>query len=202
MSANQPTCRHHFPQSVDILHILSQDIGSTNSAQYNAWSLLLNYGSTMENNHSLMASLAQASAALLILSIFLNLSTLLLAFRYYRRTDLLNVFIAMNYVDALLVLGPAIMWTYMVVNATAGTGDSVGYGLGIIFLWLSLLVKVVVDKSAVRSVFRSRCCQALRPGSPLVNRVNEELEYCECCITWEVLRLLCLPAVLERRTYR
>jgi hypothetical protein len=172
--------------------LLTQDIGA-DSGQFDAWSELIAQGSNMENNYGLMASLAKASAALFILSIMLNLTILALAVAdFIKNQDYSGRIKVLNWTDGLLILGPAIMWTYMEMNvANSSSDNSVDFGAGLVLLWLSFVAKVVADKRIVKAVVRSACCRALNnPRSRFNRQVHGCLDDLECCIVWEGLTCL------------
>ena len=142
----------------------------------------------METNHALMTSLAQASAALLILSIIVNLviiigaiiAVIILVFMGRGKISL-TCFAVADAVDAVLVLGPAIMWTYMLMNVTNDNvyGNSAAVGPGFGMLWLSFVAKICADESLLRCVKSLICCRKSDRG---VQQVGSCLEDLECCI--------------------
>jgi hypothetical protein len=189
-------CHHSFPQKIDLRALLTQDIG-TDSVQFNAWSTLIDRGSNMENNHALMTNLAQASAALFILSLMLNLTILVLAVAdFVKRREHLESIKVVNWIDAVLILGPAIMWEYMQLNVVNSSSDnSVDFGAGLILLWLSFVAKVVADKRIVRAIIRSACCRALNnPRSRFNRQVHGCLDDLECCIVWQGINCISDPS--------
>src|SRR5437763_1152685 len=115
----------------------------------------------MENNHPLMSSLAKASGALLIISVFINLITLITlipALVSGPEIHPLVCYFVIDYVDTLFILGPEVMWTYMFVNVTKGPGNSMGMGPGLILLWVAFVAKILVDLRIVKFVMEGGFC--------------------------------------------
>ena len=130
---------------------------------------------------------------LFILSIMLNLTILALAVAdFIKNQDYSGRIKVLNWTDGLLILGPAIMWTYMEMNvANSSSDNSVDFGAGLVLLWLSFVAKVVADKRIVKAVVRSACCRALNnPRSRFNRQVHGCLDDLECCIVWEGLTCL------------
>jgi hypothetical protein len=205
-STGQKTCHHNFPQSVDLLRLISSDI--TDPQQQAAWSSLLSLGSSMENNHPLISSLTKASGALLIISVFINLITLILAIVYGLKDNCLegrclslcavfdyvdalfsrylSLCVVFDYVDALFILGPVVMLTYMFMNVTTGPGTSTNMGPGLILLWIAFVAKILADLRTVKAAMKrlnDGCGPRRRSNAE--QRVGQCLEDCECCIVWE-----------------
>jgi hypothetical protein len=186
---NAGACHYGFPQRIDILQLIGQDIGSTNSTQYSAWALLLDLGSSTETNRPQWNSFAQAAAAMLILSVMWNAGTLVLAARSLQR-EKLRCLVLLDLVDAVFVLVAAILWTYMYWYVTNGTSNSLGVGPGIVLLWLAFVAKLCVTKEMVLILFVKpiakcvKCCNG-RPG----RRVQDALDQVEDGIWKGSLRL-------------
>jgi len=157
-SNNQQTCRHTFPQQADFLSLVGQDIGSTNSSQYNTWASLLNIGWSMEKNRPVWISLAAAAAALLVMSVVLSL--IIIGFTCYNLknhesrdwllTHGLRIFIALDLVDAILVLISASLWTHMRLFVIDGDDNSISNGPGLLLLWLAFLLKIICTAEFVK----------------------------------------------------
>jgi len=150
-STNLQTCRHNFPQLADFLRLVSQDIGSTNSSQYNTWAALLNIGWSMEKNRPMWTSLAAAAGAMLILSVIVSL--IIICFTCYNLKDAesrdwllthgLRISIGIDLVDAMLVLVAASLWTYMRLFLIDGQdNNSISNGPGLLLLWFAFLLKI------------------------------------------------------------
>jgi hypothetical protein len=142
----------------------------------------------MENNHPLISSLTKASGALLILSVFVNIITLLvLVFRPKNHLFAL----ALDCIDALFILGPEVMWTYMFMNLTKGPGRSVGMGPGLILLWVAFVMKILADLRIVKFCGK-RLHEGCRPRrrSNTEQRIGQCLEDCECCFAIGTFRIL------------
>ena len=146
----------------------------------------------MENNHPLISRLTKASGALLTISVFTNLITLLpvlaLALRSCRKKIALTFYI-MNYIDALFMLGPEVMWTYMFLNVTTAPENSTGMGPGITLLWIAFVAKISADLRVVKFAMKGGFCgkrlgEGCRPRrrSNVERSIGQCLEDCECGI--------------------
>jgi hypothetical protein len=122
-----------------------------------------------------MTSLAQASAALLILSITLNLLIIIgaiiavIILISIRRVKLSLIgFAVADTVDVALVLGPAIMWTYMLMNVTNDNdnGNSAAVEPGFGMLWPSFVAKICADESLLHLCDKFDMLPEKRPRSP------------------------------------
>jgi hypothetical protein len=137
----------------------------TDPVQFEAWSVLIDWGSSMENNQALMTNLARASTA-----IFLR--------------DHMNSIKVLNWIDSLLILRPMIMWTYTQMNVgNLSNDESVDSGSGLTFLWLAFVAKVVADRRIVNAIIRNAYCRCL--NNPRL-QFNRQAYGCfddmECCI--------------------
>jgi hypothetical protein len=157
-TANLQICGYNFPQRADFLRLVSQDIGSTNSSQYNTWATLLNVGWSMEKNRQMWTSLAAAAAALLILSIILSFSIIFFTCYNLRGESRdwllrggLRISIGLSLVDALLVLVAASLWTHMRLSVIDGRDEnSISSGPGLWLLWFSFLLKLFCTAEFVK----------------------------------------------------
>jgi len=136
-------CKHQFPQTIDDLTFFETTSES--------------YGALWEGgpDPSTLSNLALASAALLVVSAILNLVTLLLASIIFKSESLgrmLIVLVFFTYVDAVVYLGPLVMWVYILV-CLWGIGIQ-DLSPGLILLVFAFVAKLLVSINHLRMICR------------------------------------------------
>jgi hypothetical protein len=144
---NQP-CHWSFPQNPFILSLLPPSLNGTSSPSFQTWEFLANTTGLLPL-HTQCASLAKASAAMLILSIFLTAFTVTLTLAVKRAW--LACALILDGLDAGLLLAAAVMWTTMIKSLSGpgqvpmfNTSATVSIGPGFWVLWVAVLGKLLV----------------------------------------------------------
>jgi hypothetical protein len=146
-TASQP-CHRSFPQSPFILSLLPPALNGTSSASFQTWELLVNTTGLLPLSTQ-CASLTKASAAMLILSIFLTTLTVTLALTVKRAW--LACVLVLDVLDAGLLAAAAAMWTAMIRSLWGpslvpvfNSNATVSIGPGFWVLWAAVGAKLLV----------------------------------------------------------
>lgn len=147
-SNESQTCHWSFPQSPFILSLLPPSLNGTSSPSFQVWVSLVNTTGLLPQGTQ-CASLSKASAAMLILSIFLTAITVTLTLAVKRAW--LVCALTLNLLDAGLLLAAAVMWTTMIKSlsgpgqvAMFDTSATVSVGPAFWVLWVAVLGKLLV----------------------------------------------------------
>lgn len=163
----------------------------------------------LETNRPLMKSLVQATSALLTLSVMISLFILLCIFTRlvcilrdsnkstYDLWDskALKCYIIFEYINALITLGPVVMWTYIWLNIAnqPDNYNAINIGPGFIILWVVLGVRILTHLKVVKSC-KEKCGQPRRPGQ-IRHSAMCCLDGCENIICFE--SVMCVEDCLE-----